>query len=45
METLMRQVRVKNMRKADVMKNMLDEYVDLDRIVRALGKIEASHPY
>jgi BioD-like phosphotransacetylase family protein len=38
METLMRQVRVKNMRKADVMKGMFDECVDTEKIVKALGK-------
>jgi BioD-like phosphotransacetylase family protein len=38
METLMKQVRVRNMRKADLMKGMFDEHVDLEKIISALGK-------
>jgi hypothetical protein len=36
METLMKQVRVKNIRKADLMKGMFEEHVDVDKIVKAL---------
>ena len=38
METLMKQVRVRNMRKADLMKSMFDEYVDTEKIISALGR-------
>jgi BioD-like phosphotransacetylase family protein len=38
METLMRSVRVKNIRKVDVMKGMFDEHVDTEKILLALGK-------
>lgn len=38
MEALMRSVRVKNIRKVDVMKGMFDEHVDTDKILLALGK-------
>jgi BioD-like phosphotransacetylase family protein len=38
METLMKQVRVRNMRKADIMKSMFDEHVDTEKIISALGK-------
>lgn len=37
METLMKQVRVRNMRKADLMKGMFDEYVDVEKIIKALS--------
>lgn len=37
MDTLRRQVRIRNLRKADVMKGMFDEYVDAEKIVRALA--------
>ena len=36
METLMRRVRVRNAQKVDLMKKMLDEYVDVDKIVKSL---------
>jgi BioD-like phosphotransacetylase family protein len=38
METLIRQVRVRNVHKADMIKSMFDEYVDTEKIVKALGK-------
>ena len=38
METLLRRVRVKNVQKIDLMKNMFDEYVDTDRIIKALSE-------
>jgi BioD-like phosphotransacetylase family protein len=38
METLLRRVRVKNVQKIDLMKNMFDENVDTERIVNALTK-------
>jgi BioD-like phosphotransacetylase family protein len=36
METLMKQVRVRNMRKVDVMKSMFDECVDTETIIKAI---------
>jgi hypothetical protein len=36
METLLRRVRVKNVQKIDLMKNMFDENVDTDRIIKSL---------
>jgi uncharacterized protein len=38
METLLRRVRVKNVQKIDLMKNMFDEYVDTEKIIEALSK-------
>jgi BioD-like phosphotransacetylase family protein len=38
METLLRRVRVKNVQKIDLMKNMFDEYIDTDKIIEALTK-------
>jgi len=36
METLLRRVRVRDVQKLDTMKSMLDEYVDTDKIIKAL---------
>jgi BioD-like phosphotransacetylase family protein len=38
METLMKQVRVRNMRKVDVMRGMFDEYVDAEKIINAISE-------
>jgi BioD-like phosphotransacetylase family protein len=37
METPVKQVRVRNMRKADLMKGLFDEYVDVEKIIKALS--------
>ncbi len=36
MESLLRRIRVKNVQKIDLMKNMFDEHVDTDKIIKAL---------
>jgi BioD-like phosphotransacetylase family protein len=38
MDTLTKQVRVRNMRKVDVMKGMFDEYVDVEKIIQVIGE-------
>jgi hypothetical protein len=38
MDTLMKKVHVRNMRKANLMKGMFDENVDTEKIISALGK-------